>query len=120
MRYSVTDQVQHLAERLRAFARERNWEQFHTPKNLVMAIAGEVGELTQHFQWLSPEESGLVETSVEERQAVAEELADVFIYLVRLADTLGVDLIEQAEEKIAKNEVRYPPDLVKGSAKKMP
>jgi NTP pyrophosphatase (non-canonical NTP hydrolase) len=98
--------VRGLAERLREFAARRDWEAFHTPKNLVMALSGEVGELIEHFQWLTPEESGAImrERAVE----VEDELADVFLYLVRLADVLGVDLIAAAHAKIDRNELRFP------------
>jgi len=94
--------------RLRAFAAERDWEQYHTPKNLAMALAGEVGELVELFQWLTPEQSA--EVMVGERaDDVRDELADVAIYLVRLADILGVDLVEVAHAKTRRNEDRFPP-----------
>ena len=98
--------VQGLTERLREFAARRAWEEFHTPKNLVMALCGETGELIEHFQWLTPEES---DTVMQRRgPEVEDELADVFIYLVRLADVLGVDLIAAAHAKIDRNELRFP------------
>jgi dCTP diphosphatase len=103
----VTDAIDDLQQRLRTFAQDRDWEQFHTPKNLAMALAGEVGELLEIFQWLSLEQSEAVMKS--ERSAdVEDELADVFIYLLRLADVLGVDLPKVADAKTAKNERRYP------------
>ncbi len=108
--------LRRLRERLREFARARDWEQFHSPKNLAAALIVEAAELLEHFQWLTPEESERL--SPAQRQAVAEEIADVFIYLVRLSDRLGVDLLEAAARKIEKNEKKYPADEVRGSAKK--
>lgn len=100
-----------------AFAAERDWDQFHTPKNLAMALAGEVGELVEIFQWLSAEESAAVMSSPR-AQDVRDELADVLIYLVRLADVLDVDLIGAGFEKLQKNALKYPVEEVKGSAEK--
>jgi NTP pyrophosphatase (non-canonical NTP hydrolase) len=98
--------VQGLAQRLREFAARRDWAAFHTPKNLVMALSGEAGELTELFQWLTPAESNAI---MGERAAeVEDELADVFLYLVRLADVLGVDLVAAAHAKIDRNELRFP------------
>ena len=101
---------------LRAFAEERDWEQFHSPKNLAMALAGEVGELLEHFQWQTQGESA--ELSPDDRPEVEDEMADVLLYLVRLADKLDVDLLAAAERKLAKNAVKYPAEVVRGSAKK--
>jgi dCTP diphosphatase len=100
-----------------AFAAERDWEQFHTPKNLAMALAGEVGELVEIFQWLTAEESAVVMSSPR-GQDVRDELADVLIYLVRLADVLDVDLIGAGFEKLQKNALKYPVEEVKGPAEK--
>jgi NTP pyrophosphatase (non-canonical NTP hydrolase) len=105
-----------LAARLAEFARERDWDQFHSPKNLAMALAGEVGELLEHFQWLSEAQSGDLPPDV--KDAVALEMADVLLYLVRLADRLGVDLAAAADRKIGLNAAKYPPDAVRGSARK--
>lgn len=105
-----------IKEKLRKFALARDWDQFHSPKNLSMALAGEVGELLELFQWLSEEQSKNL--TREQRKAVEEEVADVFLYLLRLADKLGVDLLEAAENKISINELKYPVDKVKGSSKK--
>ena len=99
------------------FAAERDWEQFHTPKNLAMALAGEAGELVEIFQWLTAEESVGVMSSPR-AQDVRDELADVLIYLVRLADVLEVDLIGAGFEKLQKNALKYPVEEVKGSAEK--
>ncbi|SFA84634.1 NTP pyrophosphatase, house-cleaning of non-canonical NTPs [Amycolatopsis marina] len=97
-----------LIQRLREFADARDWEPFHTPKNLVMALSGEVGELTALFQWLTPEESAAAMRNPELRPDVVDEIADVTLYLVRLADMLGVDLLDAANAKIDRNEVRFP------------
>ncbi len=96
-----------LAKALRDFASARNWERFHTPKNLAMALAGEAGELVAEFQWLTPEESMTSALSAEKREAIALEIADVQIYLVRLADELGIDIPEAVRKKIAINESRF-------------
>ena len=108
--------LEELAGRLRAFAEERDWEQFHSPKNLSMALAVEAAELLEHFQWLTEQESLALPPA--RRAAVAEELADVFIYLIRLADRLGIDLLEAAGAKMAKNAVRYPVAKSRGHKKK--
>ncbi len=105
-----------IKEKLREFAMARDWDQFHSPKNLSMALAGEVGELLELFQWLTEEQSNNL--SREQRVAVEEEVADVFLYLLRLADKLGVDLLSAANNKIIINEQKYPVDKVKGSSKK--
>lgn len=105
-----------LAARLAEFAREREWDQFHAPKNLAMALAGEVGELLEHFQWLTEQQSS--DLPPEARDAVALELADVLLYLVRLADKLDVDLGAAALRKIELNARKYPVDRFRGSARK--
>jgi NTP pyrophosphatase (non-canonical NTP hydrolase) len=110
------DSLEQLRARLAEFAAARDWDQFHTPKNLAMALAGEAGELLEHFQWLTPEQSGSLPP--EKHRQVALELADILIYLIRLADRLGVDLIETAREKIALNETRYPAERVRGDARR--
>ncbi|GHF58959.1 nucleotide pyrophosphohydrolase [Amycolatopsis bartoniae] len=97
-----------LVQRLRDFAAARDWEQFHTPKNLVMALSGEVGELTALFQWLTPEESARALEDPALSAEVHDELADVTLYLLRLADVLGVDLLTAAAAKIDRNEQRFP------------
>ena len=110
------DTLEELRERLRAFARARDWEQFHSPKNLSMALIVEAAELVEHFQWLTQEQSKkLPEKTLRE---VEQEMADVFIYLVRLADLLGIDLLDAAVRKIALNERKYPADEVRGKADK--
>ena len=106
-----------LVAQLREFAAERDWEQFHTPKNLAMAVAGEAGELLAELQWLTPEESA--QLSDERLAAVAAEMADVFIYLLRLSDVLGVDLLQAAQDKVAVNRRRYSVERSRGSAQKL-
>jgi NTP pyrophosphatase (non-canonical NTP hydrolase) len=105
-----------LAGRLEAFARERDWEQFHSPKNLAMAIAAEAGELLEHFQWLTEAQSR--ELAPESREAVALEMADVLLYLVRLADQLGVDLLDAAGSKLDINARKYPVAKSRGHSRK--
>ncbi|MFI7144091.1 nucleotide pyrophosphohydrolase [Nonomuraea sp. NPDC050022] len=112
------NELEPLAERQREFARARDWEQFHTPKNLAMALAGEAGELLAEFQWLTPDESADLDPEALAR--VRSELADVTLYLVRLADVLGVDLVAAANAKLDEGEQRYDADLYRGSARKAP
>jgi len=102
------------------FASERGWQRFHSPKNLAMALAGEVGELLEIFQWLSDDGSREVARRADSARAVRDELADVLIYFVRLADVLGVDLNEALASKLAANALRYPVEQVRGSAVKAP
>ena len=116
----MSDRIEDLTAALRQFADDRDWAQFHTPKNLVMALVGEVGELVEHFQWLTPDESAEVMTDETSARRIADELADVLIYLVRLADVLGVDLLQAADTKLEANAKRYPADQVRGSADKAP
>lgn len=96
-----------LRDRLRQFAAERDWDQFHTPKNLAMALSVEASELVEIFQWLTPEQSASVMSS-SEADHVREELADILIYLVRVADILDVDLVDVAAAKVDRNEQRFP------------
>jgi NTP pyrophosphatase (non-canonical NTP hydrolase) len=96
-----------LTARIRAFADARNWEKFHTPKNLSMAVAGEAGELVAEFQWLTSEESTLASLSPEQLQAIKLEIADVQIYLLRLADVLNIDIPAAVIEKMEINESRF-------------
>ncbi len=107
------DQV---AEFLRGFASERDWEQFHTPKNLSMALAGEAGELLEIFQWLTPDQS--IDLDDATRQHAGEELVDILQYVVRIADLLDVDLNDAFWAKFEKNVSRYPAHEVRGSAEK--
>lgn len=105
-----------LRERVRAFVAERDWERFHSPKNLAMALSVEASELVELFQWLTEEESAALDP--ERRRRVAEEMADVLWFLVRLADRLDVDLLAAAEAKLAANAAKYPADRVRGQSKK--
>jgi NTP pyrophosphatase (non-canonical NTP hydrolase) len=105
-----------LRDKLRTFADERDWDQFHSPKNLSMALMVEVAELMEHFQWLTEAQSR--ELDAKQKTAVAEELADILLYLVRLSDKLNINLMEAATNKLAKNALKYPADEVRGSAKK--
>ena len=101
---------------LRKFAQERDWQQFHSPKNLSMALCVEAAELLEHFQWLP--EQATCKLARAKQQAVSHELADIFIYLLRLCDQLDVDLLHAARQKISINNERYPVEKVKGSSKK--
>jgi len=108
--------LEDLKIRLRRFAEVREWERFHTPKNLSMALIVEAAELVELFQWLTPDESEHLTPNTQ--RAVEEEMADILIYLTRLADLLGVDLIDAASRKIELNERKYPAHEVRGTAGK--
>jgi dCTP diphosphatase len=110
--------ISDLQSELRDFAAERDWEQFHVPKNLVMALSAEAGELTEIFQWLTPDQAAGVMSDPEAAGHVEDELADVLAYLLRLADVLGVDLAQALHSKIQKNAAKYPADLARGTAVK--
>jgi dCTP diphosphatase len=111
----LTD-LEELREKLRKFAAERDWDQFHSPKNLAMSVSIEAGELLEIFQWLTEEESRAL--TPEAKAAVAEEIADVLLYLVRLGDQLGIDLAAAARSKLVANAQKYPVDKSRGSNKK--
>jgi len=113
---SSTDPLLALRDQLRRFARERDWDQFHAPKNLAIALSVEAAELLEHFQWLDEEASKSL--NPEQLVLVGEEMADVLLYLIRLADKLNIDLIEAAGRKIELNAVKYPAERVRGSSKK--
>lgn len=108
--------LQTLRDAVRKFAEERDWEQFHSPKNLSMALAVEASEIMEIFQWLTQEQSRHL--SEDKMTELEGELADVLIYLVRLADRLGIDLLDAANAKLALNEERYPAHKVRGSSRK--
>ncbi|MGD9870384.1 MAG: nucleotide pyrophosphohydrolase [Thauera sp.] len=110
------DALDELREAMRRFTSARDWGQFHTPKNLAMALAGEAGELIEHFQWLTPEQSARLPDDT--RAEVALEMADVLLYLVRLADVLDIDLADAARRKIRMNDTRYPVERARGRADK--
>ena len=112
----MTDPLIALRDALRTFAAERDWDQFHSPRNLAAALAVEAAELLEPFQWLTDEQSR--ELSADARLAVEQEMADVLLYLVRLADKLGVDLEQAAHAKIALNAGKYPIDRARGSSRK--
>ncbi len=105
-----------IKQRLRDFAKARDWDQFHSPKNLSMALSVEVSEIVEHFQWLTEEQSKSL--SEDKLNQVEAELADTLIYLVRLADKLDIDLLTAAQRKMALNEQKYPVNKAKGNAKK--
>ncbi|GMQ87123.1 MAG: nucleotide pyrophosphohydrolase [Gammaproteobacteria bacterium] len=109
-----SDSLEQLRRQLAAFAEKRDWQQFHSPKNLAMALIAETAELVEHFQWLTEEQSWRLEPG--KQAAVSLELADILIYLVRTADQLNIDLIASALDKIKINEQRYPVDKVRGKA----
>ncbi|WP_074244191.1 nucleotide pyrophosphohydrolase [Pseudomonas aeruginosa] len=110
--------VGQLAAALERFAAERNWAQFHSPKNLVMALTGEVGELSEIFQWMDEEQSKDAARHPDTAQAVQDELADVLMHLVRLASVLGVDLDAAARQKLEQNNRKYPVEKARNSSKK--
>jgi dCTP diphosphatase len=107
-------QLSELSRRLRRFAQARDWEQFHSPKNLSMALIAECAELVEHFQWLTEEQSNAL--PADKFREVELEMADIQIYLLRLAERLDVDLLDAVNRKIALNEEKYPADKVRGSA----
>lgn len=110
------DELLSIKLKLRKFAEDRDWDQFHSPKNLSMALIAEAAELIEHFQWLTEKQSyNLATDKIEE---VEEELADIQIYLVRIADKLDIDLLKAVNHKIEINQKKYPAERVKGSSKK--
>jgi dCTP diphosphatase len=113
---SMNRQLEDLKERIRHFADERDWDQFHTPKNLAMALIVEAAELVEHFQWLTGEESQSL--PAKKKAELEEELADILIYLVRMADKLDIDLHSVALQKLQRNAAKYPADKVRGDSRK--
>ena len=112
----MTDSLTDLSRRLERFAVERDWQQFHSPKNLASALIVEAGELLEHFQWLSEEQSRKLPP--EKLKAVGSELADVLLYLIQLSSALGIDLVGAARSKLDANEQRYPVESSRGNSKK--
>ena len=110
------DSLKSLSARLDTFAAERDWDQFHNPKNLARALAGEAGELIEHFQWLTPEEAANLPAAA--REEVAMEAADVLLFLLRLCDKLGIDLADAASRKLVLNAKKYPIAKSRGRATK--
>lgn len=111
-----TDSIANLRNELRRFAAARDWQQFHTPKNLAIALAVEAAELLEHFQWSTPEQSTRLDAR--RKRAVADEIADVLLYLIRLADRLEIDPLAAARRKTRKNARKYPVKRAKGNARK--
>lgn len=111
-----TDPLRELRDALRAFAAERDWDQFHSPKNLSMALSVEAAELLEHFQWLKEEDSRQLPPQALEE--IGEEMADVLLYLVRLADKLDIDIVRAAKDKMRLNAEKYPADKSRGNSKK--
>lgn len=112
----MTTELEDLKLRLREFAKERDWDQFHSPKNFSMALIVECAELVEHFQWLTDEQSKNL--PVDTLEEVRLEMADIFLYLIRLADKLDVDLMDAANRKIGLNAQKYPVEKAKGIATK--
>ena len=110
----MTHPIQQLAQALDQFAKDRDWQQFHSPKNLASALTVEASELLEHFQWLTEEQSRHLDA--DKREAVALEMADVLLYLVQLSSALGIDLMDAAQRKMLINAQRYPVDQAKGKA----
>jgi dCTP diphosphatase len=112
----MPDSLQNLSQQLEQFALDRDWKQFHSPKNLASALVVEAAELLEHFQWLTEDQSRRLEET--KRDAVAAEMADVLLYLLQLSSAVGVDLVGAAREKVKANAVKYPVHLAKGSSRK--
>jgi len=110
------DSLEQLNQRLKAFAVSRDWEQFHSPKNLSMALIAECAELVEHFQWLTEAQS--LQLPADKKEAVSLEMADILIYLIRCAERLDIDLVDAANRKIEINERRYPAERVSGDARR--
>lgn len=113
---AMDSELLHLRQLVRQFVDERDWDQFHTPKNLAAALSVEAAELLEHFQWLHKGDAA--ELGEQKRLEVRHEMADVLVYLVRLADKLDVDLVTAVEEKMVLNRAKYPADKVRGDARK--
>lgn len=111
-------QLEALIQSYRDFVKEREWDQFHSPKNLVMALTSEVGELSDHLRWMTEEESLSVSKDSKKYEQVKEELADIFLYLLRIADVMKIDLLDASQLKMQQNAEKYPVELAKGNCKK--
>ena len=109
-------EIDRLIERIRSFNKERDWEQFHSPKNLAMALVVEVSEIAEHFQWLKEDESKNL--PAEKIAEIKEEIGDVMLFLLNLCNKLGIDAVKAAEEKLEKNRKKYPIEKAKGNARK--
>ena len=113
-----TTTVAELKTRVLAFVRERDWEQFHSPKNLSMALAAEAGELMEHFLWATPEQSKAIAVDAVKRQKIADELADVIVYALEFANATGLDVAGSIEAKMRANAEKYPVEKAKGRSEK--
>lgn len=112
----MSGDIESLRSKLRVFADERDWDKFHSPKNLAAALSVEAAELLEHFQWITEQESSSL--SQQKREQIAEELADVLLYLIRLSDKLDIELAEAALRKLQKNALKYPVEKAKGKSTK--
>jgi NTP pyrophosphatase (non-canonical NTP hydrolase) len=112
----MTDSLQGLVQQLEQFAKERDWEQFHSPKNLASALVVEAAELLEHFQWVTEEQSRRLASA--DRDEVAAEMADVLLYLLQLSSSLGVDLVASSQQKLKANALKYPVHLAHGNSRK--
>lgn len=112
----MNKEIEELRDSLRAFAKERNWEQFHSPKNLATALSVEASELLEHFQWLTDEQSR--DLPKDKQLEVAEEMADVLLYLLQLTDKLQIDIMDAARKKLRANAKKYPVERSRGNSKK--
>ena|SRR5258706_7691894 len=112
----MTDSLQDLARQLEQFAKDRDWQQFHSPKNLASALIVEAGELLEHFQWISESQSRTLTS--ERRDAVGAEVADVLLYLIQLSAALGIDPIAAAQAKLNLNKLKYPVERARGNSNK--
>jgi NTP pyrophosphatase (non-canonical NTP hydrolase) len=112
----LSNDLAELRDKLREFTAARDWDQFHSPKNLAMALSAEAAELLEIFQWLTEEQSRALDAK--SKDAARDEIADVLLYLIRLADQLGIDPVSEAHRKLAANEQKYPADKARGNAKK--
>lgn len=112
------DSIASLQARIKAFSEDRDWDQFHTPKNLIMAATAEMGELAEVLQWKNDQEAAEFLTSAQGKERISEEIADVAIYLIRLCQKLNLNFIDIVGKKIMENDLKYPIDKSKGSAKK--
>ncbi len=110
------EQIEKLKEQIRKFRDDRDWKQFHNPKDMAISIAIEAGELLEEFQW--KDKVGVEQKVKEERHKIEDEMADIYIYLLEMSDVLGIDLIGAAKKKMTKNELKYPVEKAKGNAKK--
>lgn len=110
--------IEKLLEELRTFSKERNWDQFHSPKNLSMALAVEASELLEIYQWQNEEQANHLHFDPKKREEISDELADIFIYLLRLSDKTQIDLLKASFDKMKKNSLKYPINESFGNAKK--